>query len=634
MTDPIQAALDDLSPIQRDAVNWTDGAALVLAGPGSGKTRVLTTRIAKLLNNSSGQRFKTLALTFTTKAAAEMRERVERLAPGLVDERTYIGTFHAFCTVVLRQHGSHIGIKPDFAIVDRREERAELLKDALHAAINDGKEFSLDDGRWLDTIDHLKSRLVVPEKAAGREKDTHFPEVYSLYEEALRAENATDFNGLILETSRLLAKMPAVAKRIRQAYPYWMIDEFQDTSPGQYWLLHYLSGGEFTNVMAVADDDQIIYQWAGASYRQIEKFRSDFKPELIQLVENHRCPPEIVAIANRLVAHNTQRTPEKLEITPGRAAPLNAVSYVAHESDVEEREAICAEIKELGSETWGRTAIIGRTRALLEPMLACLKKASVKANLVQRRDNFVSPQFVWLQACLDQALRPLNKRVFANLVNAANRFLAIELDPALLVAEAEAGGQTDCEHWSVVIEATESSIAKQLGRLVRRLANTRGEWRKIVDEAIAILRTTAVAGEGTVSDVDEDQAVWAACNREIRSEFGKDPDLSDFLQGIALRSKEPPIDPSAVTLLTVHGAKGLEFEFVYVIGLAEGEMPSWQSCKKGDASPEMEEERRNCFVAITRTQERLRLSSAKKYRGWNRSASRFLAEMLPEHKAS
>lgn len=629
MTDQLKAALEELSPIQRDAVNWTEGAALVLAGPGSGKTRVLTTRIARLLHESPKQRFKILALTFTTKAAAEMRERVERLVPGLVDERTYIGTFHAFCTVILRQHGSHIGMKPDFAIIDRRDEREQLLRDALQAAINQGESFSLQDVRWLGTIDELKSRLVVPEKAGSRVRDNHFPDVYRLYEAALQQENAADFNGLILEASRLLAKMPAIAKRYRQTYPYWMIDEFQDTSPAQYWLIHYLSAGEFKNAMAVADDDQIIYQWAGASYRQIERFRTDFKPSLIQLVENHRCPPEIVGIANRLVAHNTQRTPDKKPITPAKSSPLNAVSYTMYDNDAAERDAICAEIRKLEPAVWGKIAIIGRTRALLEPMLKCLRTASVRANLVQRRDTFASPQFVWLQALLDQSMRPLNKRVFTTLVNAANRFLGADIDPALLVAEAEAAGQSFFEYWGVVIGSHDSPIAKTLSDIVARLANKRGEWKKVVAEAISAILQTSPEREGAISDVAEDKAVWDACTREIRSEYGRDYSLSDFLRGISLRSKEPPRDPTTVTLLTVHAAKGLEFETVYVIGLAEREMPSWQSVGKGNTSAEMEEERRNCFVAITRTQDRLVLSSAKSYRGYNRTESRFLREMFP-----
>jgi DNA helicase-2/ATP-dependent DNA helicase PcrA len=309
---------------------------------------------------------------------------------------------------------------------------------------------------------------------------------------------------------------------------------------------------------------------------------------------------------------------------------MNAVAYNCYETDIDEREAICTEIKAIEPAIWGTVAIIGRTRALLLPMLECLRSASIKANLVQRRDSFASPQFMWLQACLDQALRPLNKRVFTNLVNAGNRFLDLDLEPELLVAEAEAAGQSYFEYWATAVQASSSSIANEIATIVIRLANTRGQWGRVVDDAIPVLLKTAPASEGAVTDVAEDKAIWAACTKEIRNELGREPELADFLQGIALRSKEPPRDPSIVTLLTVHGAKGLEFKTVYVIGLAEREMPSWQSCQKGDASLEMEEERRNCFVAITRTQERLSLSSAKSYRGWSRNESRFLKEMFPD----
>ena len=190
-----------------------------------------------------------------------------------------------------------------------------------------------------------------------------------------------------------------------------MIDEFQDTSPAQYWLLHYMKGDQFENVFVVADDDQIIYQWAGASYRQIERFRKEFQPELIQLVENHRCPAEVVAIANQLVAYNTQRTPDKKETVSNREAFSGTITFHSFESDVEEREFIANEILAAGGGVCGETAVIGRTRSLLQLMLACLKQKGVNAVLAQRRDNFISPQFVWLQACLDQALRPTNRRI-------------------------------------------------------------------------------------------------------------------------------------------------------------------------------------------------------------------------------
>jgi DNA helicase-2/ATP-dependent DNA helicase PcrA len=422
--------------------------------------------------------------------------------------------------------------------------------------------------------------------------------------------------------------MPAIAARIRQTYPYWMIDEFQDTTPSQSWLLHYLSGREFKNIFVVADDDQIIYQWNGASYRQIEKFREKYKPELIQLVENHRCPPEIVGVANKLVAYNTQRTPEKKLTITNRETPINAISVRLFDTHDEEAITLSDEIAALGKECWGRTVVLGRNRTLLEPMLACLKEKGVKAVLAQRRDNFISPQFVWLQAFLDQSLRPMNKRVFSMLVNSANRITGSDLDPSILIAESEVAEHSFFEHWTMVItEATNSPLAQRFGSFGKRLIQSRENWKKIVEDVIPFLLETAKVGVGAISDADEDHSACVASIKEIRDELGYYPDLPDIVQGIALRSKEPPRDPNAVSLLTVHASKGLEFEWVYLVGLAEGEMPSWQSCNKGDASSEMEEERRNCFVAITRTQKKLTLSAAKNYRGYNKNLSRFLKNM-------
>ncbi|HYV03196.1 MAG TPA: ATP-dependent helicase [Blastocatellia bacterium] len=627
MTTNFQDEYNSLSPIQRDAVDWDAGAALVLAGPGAGKTKVLTTRIARLLTESAGKKFKILALTFTTKAAAEMRTRVESLVPDEAEDRTLITTFHAFCTQILRQHGSHIGIQPDFGIYDQRADREALLLDALREAIEAGEEYLEGDVRWLDAIEEMKRRLVTPEKVGTKIRDPQMAKVYALYEAKLRSENVMDFNGLILEACRLLAKMPALGVRLRSSYRYWLIDEFQDTSRGQYLLLHYLSGDVFKEVFAVADDDQIIYQWAGASYRQIEKFRDEYKPTLIQLVENHRCPPEIVEIANRLVAHNTQRAPEKKPTVPARDSPLDAIAIRHFATDKEEVDIVSDEILSQGEEAWGRIAILGRTRSLLEPMLACLQAKGVRATLLQRRDTFISPQFVWLQACLDQALRPTNKRMFTVLVNAANRVTGLELDPVILIAEAEAVGHSFFEHWGGIAQSLDSLVATELGKFAQSLAQSRNTWKDMIKSAIPILLDSESVAEGAVSDAADDFSAWKVCMKEMRLEKGQELELGELVQGLALRSKEPPRDPNSVALMTIHSSKGLEFDVVYVIGLAEGEMPSWQSLKQGDVSPAMEEERRNCFVAITRTRESLTLSRAENYRGWVRKASRFLKEM-------
>jgi DNA helicase-2/ATP-dependent DNA helicase PcrA len=630
MTSELEKTLTELTEIQRQATFWGEGAALVLAGPGSGKTRVLTARIARILDDTQDRNFRILALTFTTKAASEMRERVDQLVPGMT-ERTFIGTFHAFCMQMLRQHGSHLGFSPDFAIFDQDADREALLADALVAAAARDEPVTSEDVRWLHTIDQLKSRLVVPEKAVSRFRDALAGQkvalVYNLYEQALRDRNGTDFNGLILGACRLLRDVPGVAERTRKTYPYWLIDEFQDTSPAQFRLLQLAAGDTFKNLFVVADDDQIIYQWAGASYRQIEKFRADFHPELIQLLENHRCPPEIVRVANQLVAKNTFRTPEKKPLVAAKTTATQAIMLRAYETDAEECDGLADEIAGGNSKLWGRTALLGRTRSLLVPLQQALQSRNVKSVIAQRRDRFISPQFTWLQACLDQALRPSDARTFEVLVDAANRVVGEELDPAILAAEAEATGLSYFEHWGRTSQTLDNPLAVQLGQFALKLAEARPLWRQVVKDAIPILVGSATAGEGVVSDADDDKAAWDVCMKEIRAEKGGDIGLDDVIQGLALRSKEPPRDPAAVTLLTIHASKGLEFDVVYVLGLAESVMPSWQSVNKGDASAEMEEERRNCFVAITRTRERLTLSRAKRYRGWSKAPSRFLAEM-------
>ena len=627
MTPELQSVFESLSDIQREAVFFEDGASLVLAGPGAGKTRVLTARIARLLDEARDRKFRILALTFTTKAAMEMRERVEALVPGLV-ERTFIGTFHAFCTQLLRQHGSHLNLSPDFAIFDQDADREALLSDALSKAADEG--VTEDDVRWLKTIDQLKSRLIVPEKTEERFRDPKSGQaaarVYRVYEAALQARNGMDFNGLILGTCKLLRDVPGVAERVRQSYRYWLVDEFQDTSPAQYRLLQLAADDSFKNVFAVADDDQIIYQWAGASYRQIERFRSDFQPQLIQLVENHRCPPSIVAAANKLVAHNTFRTPEKRPIVAAKSDVADAIVLRDHATDADEQTWVADTIAANPPASWGKTVVLGRTRAMLVPVQQALHAKGIKAVVAQRRDRFISPEFNWLQACLDQAVRPNDVRMFRLLVDAANRITDSELDAEILLAEAEAAGSAYFEYWATTAATGDNEKLSALGALALQLARSRNQWRQVARAAIPIL-VQENGDEGIVSDAADDRAAWDACVREIRAEKGSEPDLDELIQGLALRSKEPPLDPNAVKLMTVHSSKGLEFDSVYVIGLAESVMPSWQSTKQGDNSAEMEEERRNCFVAITRTREHLTLSYAGSYRGWSKAPSRFLREM-------
>jgi len=224
-------------------------------------------------------------------------------------------------------------------------------------------------------------------------------------------------------------------------------------------------------------------------------------------------------------------------------------------------------------------------------------------------------------------LRPTDVRMFKALVDAANRVASVELDAAILGAEADAAGRAYFEHWARTAAEGSNPLAADMGRQALLLAKSRSGWRPIIRALIPLLVDSARAEDGAISDADDDRAAWDACMKEIRSEKGSDLDLDEVIQGLALRSKEPPRDPEAVTLLTVHASKGLEFDLVYVVGMAEEMLPSWQSVKKGDASAEMEEERRNCFVAITRTRERVVLTRSLRYRNWAKPPSRFFAEM-------
>jgi DNA helicase-2/ATP-dependent DNA helicase PcrA len=218
-------------------------------------------------------------------------------------------------------------------------------------------------------------------------------------------------------------------------------------------------------------------------------------------------------------------------------------------------------------------------------------------------------------------------KVFTALAGAANRIAGIELDAAILAAEAESSGAAYLEYWALAAKNLGNDVASQLADIALRLIQSRSTWPKIVSEAMAWLPQTAAAPTGTVSDADEDKAAWEVAAKAIRAEKGSQPELDELLQGIALRPKEPPLDPKAVRLLTIHGAKGLEFDYVWLVGLAESILPSWQSLKQNAQPAELEEERRNCFVAITRTRKKLVLSHANEYRGWRQKPSRFLQEM-------
>jgi DNA helicase-2/ATP-dependent DNA helicase PcrA len=633
-------AWEELSPIQREAAEWDAGPLLVLAGPGSGKTRVLTCRIVRLLETSREKNFRILGLTFTNKAADEMRSRVAHYLPGQ-EGRLFLGTFHSFCADVLRQHGTHLHINPNFRIYSQETDLQAVLDEAVAGAQKTSPIVSDLDRKTLPVIQRLKSLLVSPHDCRKSFKDEAFGDrmavVYPAYEAELSKHNALDFHSLIMKTHQLFTTFPALAKRYRTVYQYICIDEFQDTNHAQYQLLRALTGEHHRNLFVIADDDQIIYQWNGASHKRLQDFLRDYEPQIVQLPTNYRCPPEVVELANNLIRHNFLRTADKKPLEAFRPnTGKGVVRLLPCFPDFEaEGAGVARDIRELHAEELGSVAVLGRNRRLLEGARHALQENGLPAVISRRKDEFVSAPFVWLHSTLRLANDRQDRKSLEALCGTFAQLTQVEVDPEEIIAQAQASNLGYLQHWIRIArqKAPDALAEEALDNVLHHLGEGR-DFRAFSTFALAwfekLLRTQQADGNRTTevfAGYEDECPVWEELMREILLSFGEGITLEAFLQELQMRSKEPVLGPNTVTLMTIHGAKGKEFDHVYLIGMVEDELPSFQSRKRGDDSPEMEEERRNCFVAITRAIKTLTLSYAAEYRGWPKKPSRFLFEM-------
>ena len=638
-------ACGQLSLIQRKATEWDMGPLLVLAGPGSGKTRVLACRIACILDSTRDMNFRILALTFTNKAAEEMRSRVTSLVPGM-EGRLFLGTFHSFCADVLRQHGTHLGINPNFSIYSQDNDLQAVLNDAVERAKKISDVVSDLDKKTLPIIRRLKSMLILPESSREAFLDPRLEKrisiVYPAYEGELTRRNALDFDSLILRTHQLFTKFPVLAKRYRTVYTHICVDEFQDTNRAQYALIRALTGDDYKNILVVADDDQIIYQWNGASHKRIVEFRNDYAAAVLQLPVVYRCPPEIVELANNLIRHNFLRTREKQPLEAFRLASARNKETVrllpAFHDFESEAAGVARDIRARHSPHINSVVVLARSRKLLLGVERALHSEGLPAVISQRKDEFESTPFVWLHSILRLANDRQNNDYLDTVCGTFAQLTGVSIDPDDVIAHAAAANHDYLRQWislMLVRAATDSaqldeSIIKALtllggGENFRTFAKHALDWLAALANAWAQSANDST-NEATVTYAEE-RLVWEELTREITETLGGDLTLEAFLQELQLRSKEPAPKPDAVILMTIHGAKGKEFNHVYLLGLVDDELPSFQSKRKGNNSPEIEEERRNCFVAITRAIESLTLSYAESYRGWRKQPSRFLFEM-------
>ena len=615
-----------LNENQREAVFWNDGPLLVLAGPGSGKTRALTLRVARLIEENEDA--SVLALTFTNKAAAEMRARVEGLL-GQRAGRARLCTFHSFAADLLRQHGSHLGLKPDFNLLTQDEDRIAILEEAIHQLPDECDPPPMDRKNVLDFIDYLFAESYDGGNAAASLKHlpTWAPLLHKGYCEALAAGNRMDFGSLLYFARRLLTEKTGVARVLRLSWGYLCVDEFQDTNRSQYDLLRLIAPGRQHNLFVVGDDDQIIYAWRGASPRRFTALRRDYEISVVQLPQCYRCPEPIITLANRLIAHNVERISSKMPIAARNDANLHCdvVRYKEFASPEQEAAFVSADIAVRGVRA-ADCVVLGRTAKLIERVAAALGDDGYEACVNRRKSQFESPAVRVLVEALRLANARHDRHILRRLCLAWDSLTGGILEPDAVAAAAALVGGDFLRAWADAAAGNGSgSAANVVERIQADLVDSLA-FPAIVDWFFE-QGWKSWNGNGTGNLTAEEVKTWQILHKDIAREYNGNLTLNVYLQKMDLSSKMPDPGPNAVRCLTVHGAKGLEFKHVYLIGMAQEVFPSFQALRTGPQSRELEEERRNCFVAITRAEKTLTITRSQHYYGYSKQPSQFLAEM-------
>jgi DNA helicase II / ATP-dependent DNA helicase PcrA len=626
--------LADLNPAQREAVLHTEGPLLVVAGAGSGKTRVLTHRVAHLISAVGVQPNEILAITFTNKAAAEMRSRLEDLLPE-VARRIWILTFHAACGRILRREAPRLGYKTNFTIYDQADQ-VRLVKQCLEELERDPKRFPAKGIH--EHISSAKNQLISPAEYRNRVEsfyDQTVADVYDLYQRRLFASNAADFDDLLMLTVDVLERFPEARERWQKAFRYVLVDEYQDTNHAQYRLLQLLAD-KHRNVCVVGDPDQSIYAFRGADIRNILEFERDFgETTTIPLEQNYRSTNTILRAANAVIAHNRERKPKNLWSELGDG---DAVRVLEVEDEHAEARFVAAEIARLVDEGVNATeiAVFYRTNAQSRVLEDILVRQEIPYQVIGGPRFYERAEVKDLIAYLQVVDNPFDAVSLQRIANRPRRGIG---DASLARLQAYADGH-GLSLWEALEFPEEAGLGPAQVRAVNQFQTLiqslqAGALELPVDELLertldrsgylaALEAERTIEAQGRIENLQE--LVGVAQEYQATA---PDPNLSTFLQEISLFSDQDALreQQSLVTLMTLHNAKGLEFQAVFMIGMEEGVFPHSRSIEQN----ELEEERRLAYVGMTRAKEWLTLThaSARALYG-NRNynlPSRFLDEL-------
>jgi DNA helicase-2/ATP-dependent DNA helicase PcrA len=644
--DRVERLLAGLNPPQRQAVEHPEGALLVIAGAGSGKTRVLTHRIAYLLATGAARPGEILAITFTNKAAAEMRERVGQLV-GRSVRAMWVTTFHSACARMLRVDAERLGYSRGFTIYDQSDS-LRMLKRCL-------RELGVDPKRYPPRAIHskisgAKNQLVDADTYAetqGSVFEEVVAEAFPLYEKRMLEANAMDFDDLLVRTVNALELFEEVRERWRRTFRHVLVDEYQDTNHAQYRLLQLLAA-EHGNLMVVGDEDQSVYGFRHADIRNILDFENDFPDAaVVKLEQNYRSTQTILSAANAVVERNRERRPKRLwtEIEGGEKVQLSELA-----DDHEEARWVAAEIERLGEEhgvARSDIAIFYRTNAMSRALEDTLVRFELPYQVIGGTKFYDRAEVKDAVAYLNLLLNPADLVSFGRIVNSPRRGIG-NTTQGRLTSYANTAGLTI---WEVIERADEvpglsAAAAKAVGRffetvdLLKARADAGSSVADVLQavlsesgylEALEAERT--VEAEGRIENLEAlvDAAAEFDLNREREGE-SEVPALEEFLQQISLLSDQDSIEEEQelVTLMTVHNAKGLEYDTVFVVGCEDGSFPHMRALEEGSE----EEERRLCYVAITRARRRLYMTWARERRLFGRAErnlpSRFIDELPVE----
>src|SRR6476619_3663100 len=629
--------LADLNPAQREAVLTTEGPSLVIAGAGSGKTRVLTYRVAHLINAVGAKPNEILAITFTNKAAGEMRERLFRLL-GQSGRGLWILTFHACCGRILRREAQRLGYRSNFTIYDQADQ-VRLVKQCLEELERDPKRFT---PRGIhNQISHAKNRLVSPDEYANQVQsfyDQTVADVYQLYQRRLFASNAVDFDDLLMLTVDVLERFPDAREKWQKAFRYILVDEYQDTNHAQYRLLQLLAE-KHQNLMAVGDPDQSIYAFRGADINNILDFERDFPgTRTIALEQNYRSTNSILDAANNVISNNRERKPKELWSELGDGEPVRVLEV---EDEHAEARFVAAGIAGLVEEGYSgdEVAIFYRTNAQSRVLEDVLVRQGVAYQVIGGPRFYERAEIKDAIAYLQAIDNPYDAVSLQLIANRPRRGIG-DSSLARLQTWADAQGRS---LWEATEFAEEAGVGAAPLRAVQGFRTLMQSLQSgAMEFPVSELLERTLERSGYLEALEAERTIEALGRLENLQELvgvareyqerEEEPSLSHFLQEISLYSDQDAIrEEILVTLMTLHNAKGLEFRAVYLIGMEEGIFPHSRSIEEQG----IEEERRLCYVGMTRAMERLTLlhaSSRMLYGGRSYNLpSRFLDELPEQH---